>query len=205
MDKYLREPINTITHGTGAILALIFTGLLFVLTRHWAFWVFGLSMVVCYTASTLHHGVRSSATVEEWLRRLDHSAIYLLIAGTYTPVLWTVLEGQERLWWLVGVWGVALFGVGLKTFTKPPEWLSLVIYLGMGWVAVLLVPQMLRGLPTAALVALVIGGVCYTCGVPFYALGRRVLHRGLWTSHEIWHIFVLAGSASHMVMALNLV
>lgn len=205
MDKFLREPINTITHGTGAVFAFIFMLLLLFLSQQWVFWVFGASMVVCYTASALHHGVRSSAKTEEWLRRLDHSAIYLLIAGTYTPVLWTILEGQERLWWLVGVWSVAFFGVGLKSLTRPPEWFSLLIYVGMGWVAVLLMPQMLGNLPTAAFVALVVGGVCYTCGVPFYALGSKVLRRGLWTSHEIWHIFVLAGSASHMVMAFHLV
>jgi hemolysin III len=205
MDKYLREPINTITHGTGAVLALIFAVVLLFASQQWAFWVFGASMVLCYTASALHHGVRSSQKIEEWLRRFDHSAIYLLIAGTYTPVLWTILEGQTRLWWLLGVWGVALFGVALKTLTVPPEWFSLLIYVGMGWVAVLLLPQMVGQLPTAAFVALVVGGACYTLGVPFYALGRRVLRRGLWTSHEIWHIFVLAGSASHMVMALNLV
>jgi hemolysin III len=205
MEKYLREPINTITHGTGAVLALIFAVILLFLSQQWALWVFGASMVLCYTASALHHGVRSNQNIEEWLRRLDHSAIYLLIAGTYTPVLWTILEGQTRLWWLIGVWGVALFGVALKTLTVPPEWFSLLIYVGMGWVAVLLLPQMVGQLPTAAFVALVIGGACYTLGVPFYALGRKVLRRGLWTSHEIWHIFVLAGSASHIVMALNLV
>jgi hemolysin III len=204
MDKHLREPINTITHGTGALLALVFAFALLFLSREWVLWVFGASMVVCYTASALHHGVRSSARTEEWLRRFDHSAIYLLIAGTYTPVLWTILEGQTRLLWLVGVWGVALLGVGLKTLTKPPEWFSLLIYVGMGWVAVLLLPQMLGELPTAAFVALAVGGLFYTCGVPFYALGKKVLRRGLWTTHEIWHIFVLAGSASHVVMAFNL-
>ncbi len=201
----MREPINTITHGIGAVMALVFTILMVVLSGgQWVFGVFGISMVICYTASTLHHGVRSSATIEEGLRRFDHSAIYLLIAGTYTPILWNVLEGQARLYWLLGVWGMAGLGIVLKTFSRPPEWLSLSIYVGMGWLAVLLLPKFISGLSLAALVALVIGGLCYTFGVPFYALGTRVLKKGLWTSHEIWHLFVLAGSISHFVMAINL-
>lgn len=201
----LREPINTITHGIGAVMAVVFTLFMLVFSSgQWVYLVFGLTMIACYTASTLHHGVRSSERVEEWLRRLDHCAIYLLIAGTYTPVLWVVLEGQTRLVWLLGVWGVALFGVLLKALTRPPEWFSLLIYVGMGWVAVLLLPKFISGLPLAALIALAIGGLCYTVGVPFYALGKKVLRNGWWTSHEIWHLFVLAGSVSHFVMALNL-
>ncbi|MEY4530431.1 MAG: hypothetical protein RLZZ156_1152 [Deinococcota bacterium] len=201
----MREPINTITHGIGAIMALIFTVLMLVLSNNnWINLVFGLSMMICYIASTLHHGVRSSEKIEEWLRRFDHSAIYVLIAGTYTPVLWHVLEGETRFYWLLGVWGVAVFGVLMKSLTRPPEWFSILIYLGMSWFAVILLPKFISGLPLAALIALVIGGLCYTLGVPFYALGRRVLKKGLWTSHEIWHLFVLAGSISHFVMAINL-
>jgi hemolysin III len=201
----IREPINTITHGIGAIMAVVFTILMLVLSGgQWIYLVFGLSMIICYTASTLHHGVCSSQKIEEGLRRFDHSAIYLLIAGTYTPVLWHVLEGNARLYWLLGVWGVAAFGVAMKTLSKPPEWFSLTIYLSMSWFAIILLPKFISGLPIAALIALVVGGLCYTLGVPFYALGRRVLKKGLWTSHEIWHLFVLAGSVSHFVMAINL-
>jgi hemolysin III len=196
--SFMREPINTITHGLGAVMALIFTILMLIFNGgHWIFAVFGISMIVCYTASTLHHGVRSSPKIEEGLRRFDHSAIYLLIAGTYTPVLWNVLEGQARLYWL-------LFGILLKSLSRPPEWLSLSIYIGMSWFAIILLPKFIQGLPLAAFIALVIGGLCYTLGVPFYALGKKVLKKGLWTSHEIWHLFVLAGSVSHFVMAINL-
>jgi hemolysin III len=203
--SFLREPINTVTHGIGAVMALIFTiTMLLVSGGEWVYLIFGLSMMICYTASTLHHGVRSSAKIEEWLRRFDHSAIYLLIAGTYTPVLWHVLEGEARMYWLLGVWGVAAFGVLMKSLTRPPEWFSLLIYLGMSWFAIILLPKFISGLPLSALIALVIGGLCYTLGVPFYALGRRVLRKGLWTSHEIWHLFVLAGSVSHFIMAINL-
>jgi hemolysin III len=203
--SFMREPINTITHGLGAVMALIFTILMLIFNGgHWIFAVFGISMIVCYTASTLHHGVRSSPKIEEGLRRFDHSAIYLLIAGTYTPVLWNVLEGQARLYWLLGVWGVAVFGILLKSLSRPPEWLSLSIYIGMSWFAIILLPKFIQGLPLAAFIALVIGGLCYTLGVPFYALGKKVLKKGLWTSHEIWHLFVLAGSVSHFVMAINL-
>ncbi len=201
----LREPINALTHGIGAVMALIFLiAMLVVSNGHWVYWVFGGSMVICYTASTLHHGVRSSERIEEGLRRFDHCAIYLLIAGTYTPVLWHILEGEARAYWLLGVWGVAAFGVLMKSLTRPPEWFSILIYLGMSWFAIILLPKFISGLPLAALVALVIGGLCYTLGVPFYALGRRVLRQGWWTSHEIWHLFVLAGSISHFVMAINL-
>ncbi len=187
-------------------MALIFTIVLAWLSRgHWAIVVFGITMITCYVASTLHHGVRGSALLEEGLRRFDHSAIYLLIAGTYTPILWVVLEGQMRFYWLVGIWLVAAFGIVLKSVSKPPEWFSLLIYVGMGWVAVLLFPKFMVGLPFPSLLALVIGGLFYTFGVPFYALGQRPWKRGWWTPHEIWHLFVLSGSVAHFVMAVNLV
>jgi hemolysin III len=198
----IKEPINAITHGLGVVMALVFT--MFLIWRssgHWAFLVFGLSMIVLYTASTLHHGVRSSSRVEEGLRRFDHGAIYALIAGTYTPMLWFTLSGEARVGWLVGIWGIALFGIVMKAVTKPPEWFSLTLYVLMGWLSVFLLPTLVSNLPVTALIFLIIGGLSYTVGVPFYALGARVLRRGWWTAHEIWHIFVLMGSAAHCIMS----
>ncbi len=201
----IKEPINAITHGFGAVMALVFTVVLaWRSSGHWAVLVFGLSMIVLYTASTLHHGVRASARVEEGLRRFDHSAIFALIAGTYTPILWFALDGQARAWWLLAIWSIALFGMVMKALTRPPEWFSLTLYMLMGWIAVFLLPTFASSLPTWAIVFMVSGGVFYTLGVPFYALGARVLRRGWWTAHEIWHIFVLAGSAAHFAMAMSL-
>jgi hemolysin III len=204
-SSLIKEPINAITHGFGAIMALVFT--VFLAWRssgHWAFLVFGVSMIVLYTASTLHHGVRSSARIEEGLRRFDHAAIYALIAGTYTPMLWLALSGEARVWWLVGIWSIALFGIVMKAVTRPPEWFSLTLYVLMGWLSVFLLPTLVSSLPALALAFLIAGGLSYSVGVPFYALGARVLRRGWWTAHEIWHLFVLAGSIAHFAMVMSL-
>jgi hemolysin III len=199
----LREPINALTHGAGFLMASIFTLILAWKTGlHWAFLVFGSSMMLVYLASALHHGVKGSPKLEEGLRRFDHAAIYVLIAGTYTPIVWTGLEQPWRDIVLIAIWGLSLCGVLIKSLTLPPEWLSVTFYVLMGWFGVVLLPQFLSRFPITAIIAMVIGGLMYTFGVPFYA--SRKPKKGLIGAHEIWHGFVIAGSISHFVMMMNL-
>lgn len=169
---------------------------------HWAFLVFGSSMMLVYLASALHHGVKGTAKLEEGLRRFDHAAIYVLIAGTYTPIVWTGLEQPWRDTVLIAIWGLSLCGVLIKSLTLPPEWLSVTFYVLMGWFGVVLLPQFLSRFPITAIIAMVIGGLMYTFGVPFYASQKP--KKGLVGAHEIWHGFVIAGSISHFVMMMNL-
>ncbi len=184
-------------------MASIFTLVLAYKTNlHWAFIVFGSSMMLVYLASALHHGVKGSLKLEEALRRFDHAAIYVLIAGSYTPVVWLALEQGWRNIVLLVIWAVALIGVLIKSLTLPPEWLSITFYVLMGWFGVFLLPQVISRFPITALVFMVLGGLMYTFGVPFYA--SRKPKTGLVGAHEIWHGFVLAGSISHFVMMMNL-
>jgi hemolysin III len=208
----IREPINTITHGAGAILAFVFTVVLSILAAraslNWpVFMIFGLSMVLAFAASALYHGLRVSPRAEFRLKQFDHSAIYVLIAGTYTPVVWTSLPEPWRTVTLAGVWTVAVLGVCIKSFgfERLPEWLSLALYVTMGWFAVVLLPQFMHNLPASALLALVTGGVLYTLGVPFFAWRNKQPWLAGFGSHEVWHLFVLAGSIAHSVMVVQLI
>jgi hemolysin III len=208
----IREPINSITHGAGAILAFVFTVVLSVLAaranRNWpVFMIFGLSMVLAFAASALYHGLRVSPRAEFRLKQFDHSAIYVLIAGTYTPVVWTSLPEPWRTITLAGIWTVAILGVCIKAFSfeRLPEWLSLALYVTMGWFALVLLPQLMHNLPASALVALVVGGIMYTLGVPFFAWRNKKPWLAGFGSHEVWHLFVLAGSIAHSVMVMQLI
>ena len=210
--KKIREPINSITHGAGAILAFVFTVVLSILAAranlNWiVFTIFGLSMVLAFAASALYHGLHVSSHAEFRLKQFDHSAIYVLIAGTYTPVVWTSLPEPWRTITLAGVWTVAVSGVCIKSFgfERLPEWLSLALYVAMGWFAVVLLPQFMDNLPASALVALVVGGIMYTLGVPFFAWRNKKPWLAGFGSHEVWHLFVLAGSIAHSVMVMQLI
>ena len=201
--KSLREPINALTHGAGFFMAFAFTLVLAWKTHlHWAFIVFGSSMMLVYLASALHHGIKGSKKLEEGLRRFDHAAIYVMIAGSYTPIVWMALAQPWREIVLLAIWAVALVGVLMKSLTLPPEWLSISFYVLMGWFGVFLLPQVIQRFPIPAIVFMVLGGLMYTFGVPFYASQKP--KKGLVGAHEIWHGFVLAGSISHFVMMMNL-
>lgn len=200
------ELLNSLTHGTGVVLSLL--GLVFLLVRAvrygntWhivSFAIYGISLILLYLASTLYH----AASVLEWkqlLKKFDHSAIFLLIAGTYTPFLLTVLRGPWG-WSLFGViWGLTLLGLVLK-FWIISRWegASVVLYLAMGWLAVLAVGELIQQVGTTSLVLLGVGGMCYTVGVIFY------LWRKLPYNHAIWHVFVMAGSITHYFSILKLI
>lgn len=203
---YLREPINGFTHLAGAILALITLGALVGTAtamgkeRHAiAFLIFGLSLVGLYTASALYHLLPLSAHGLARLRRLDHMMIFALIAGTYTPFCLIALHGAWR-WSLLGtVWGIAITGFFLKIFwIDAPVCFSTILYLLQGWVAIVAVPALVRGLPSPGLFWLAARGVVYSVGAIIYALNRPTIRRGVFGAHELWHPFVLVGSGCHV-------
>ncbi|WP_005035623.1 PAQR family membrane homeostasis protein TrhA [Holophaga foetida] len=193
------ELANAMTHGLGSVLALgALVGMLLMAARRGTSWhiisvaVFGACLVLLYLMSTLYHASRNPRA-KPFLRILDHSAIFLLIAGTYTPFCLVTLRGPWG-WSILGAnWGLAVLGVTLKALFGPrhPR-LSLAIYLAMGWFMVVAIVPLLHALPRPGLLWLFGGGLCYTGGVVFY------VWRSLRYNHAIWHLFVLAGSACHV-------
>lgn len=195
------EIANAISHGLGLVLALVATPFLIVsCVRHAdtisliAAIVFAVSVVLLYGASTLYHALPPNRA-KRILKVLDHSAIYLLIAGTYTPFTLGVLRGTWG-WTLFGiVWSLALMGVVLKTMNKMwhPH-LSTGLYLLMGWLVIVAIKPLLASLPAAGMAWLVAGGLAYTAGVIFYATDSRWRY-----GHFVWHLFVLAGTTCHFI------
>ncbi|GEM84490.1 MAG: hemolysin [Meiothermus sp.] len=204
----VREPFNTFSHAAGAVLGLVgMVALLFFTQGNAAkivgALVFGLTMILMYTSSALYHALRVSERALLWLRKLDHAAIFLFIAGTYTPVLLQAMEPAWRPWALGLVWGLASLGVGLKLVTlKAPRWLYTATYLGMGWLSVFLLPKL--ALNPLALGFLIAGGVAYSLGAVVYAAKWPNLLPRLVGFHGLWHVFVLLGSAGMYFAVLSL-
>ncbi len=192
------EVANALTHALGVALALSGMAVLVTLAslHHSArqiisYSIYGVSRVLLYAISTAYHGVRVPRA-KRVLRILDHAAIYLLIAGTYTPFALISLRGAWG-WSMLGIiWALAATGVVFKVFFigRFPR-VSVVVYLAMGWLALVAVRQLFAHLPAVGLVLLFAGGLCYTFGVLFFAFDYKRLH------HAIWHVFVLAGSICH--------
>jgi hemolysin III len=163
-----------------------------------AFGIFGLSLVALYSASALYHLLPLSPTGVARLRRVDHMMIFVLIAGTYTPFCLLALEGAWRVGLLGVIWSLALCGVLLKIFwMEAPRWLSVALYLGMGWVAVIAAPALFLAVPAGGMIWVLGGGLLYTAGALVYALKRPNPAPGTFGFHELWHLFVVAGSACH--------
>jgi len=204
-NKYsLGEEIaHGLTHGVGIVLAIAglcvlvtFSALYGNAVHVVASSIFGASMIVLYTASTLYHSLPMPET-KRIMRVVDHASIYLLIAGTYTPFTLVTLEGAWG-WSLFGVvWGLAIAGIIFKLFfTGRFDRLSVAIYVAMGWCGLVAIKPMMAALPTLGLWLLVAGGLAYTGGVIFYLLERMRYH------HAIWHLFVMAGTTLHYFVIL---
>ncbi|WP_138431087.1 PAQR family membrane homeostasis protein TrhA [Fodinibius saliphilus] len=205
ITKYIREPVNSITHGAGAILAIV--GLAFLLyeaikkgsvSHIIAFSMFGLSMVLLYSSSSLYHALRVKEKTLELFRKLDHSMIYVLIAGTYTPICLLVLDGSWKWGLFSTIWCLAAIGI-IKKFLwmNAPRWLSTVFYLAMGWLAVIIFPTLLDKLPLAFLIWIGLGGLAYTLGAVIYGIKKPDPIPNIFGFHEIWHLFVMLGTFSH--------
>ena len=203
---YYGEKFNALTHLVGAVLALGGSVALIVLAALGGdVWklvsvsIYGLTLVLLYSFSTLYHSLRGRAKII--LRKLDHHSIYLLIAGSYTPFCLVTLRGPWG-WSLLGVvWGLAALG-SLQELRpqRGARTLSLVIYVVMGWVALVALVPLLQVLGPAGFAWVATGGLFYTIGIVFYVLDTRVTH-----AHGIWHLFVIAGSATHYVAVLRYV
>jgi len=194
------ERFNSITHLLGAVFALVGLGFLLVRASStgdpWKIVsasIYGGTLVALYFSSSLYHGIQHQTTFI--LQKLDHTMIYMLIAGTYTPFALVTLRGAWG-WPIFGVvWGLALVGILQEIlFKKRKNILSVVLYLVMGWIVVIVARPIMRVLPGAGIIWLVTGGLFYTIGVLFYALDKKFAY-----SHGVWHLFVLAGSASHYI------
>ena len=200
---YHGERFNSITHLVGAALALaglvvlvVFASLKGDVWKIVSFSIYGTSLFLLYTLSTLYHSLRGRA--KRIFMKLDHVAIYLLIAGTYTPLTLVTLRGAWG-WSLFGIiWGLAVSGIVVDSLHKQgSRRIQMAIYLLMGWLIVVALYPLIQVMPTGGLVLLVLGGLFYTGGIVFYALDDRITH-----AHGIWHLFVLAGSISHYLIML---
>ena len=204
-----REPINSMTHFAGAALSIVGIVVLLAMAiedrstrKIIAFSIFGASLVSMYCASAFYHGLKVSDRAVAHLRRIDHMMIYILIAGSYTPVCLVLLRGRLGLGLLIAVWSLAALGVfQTVVWMRAPQWLATALYIGMGWIAVFLVGPLLKAAPPGFLLWLLAGGIIYTLGAVVHATKWPRATTGasprLFGSHEIWHLCVMGGSFAH--------
>lgn len=204
---------SAITHGVGAVLSAIGTSVLLVRAAGLGNWglcvlfaIYGLSMVGLYTASTLYHCLRTSVPARIALRKYDHSSIYLLIAGSYTPLCLTALRDCGGIPLLAAVWTLAVAGV-ILTIAKLaiPRWLTSAIYLFMGWLALFAILPIHRTLSAEGFFWLLAGGLMYTVGGVLYAVKWPGRNNPRFGCHEIFHVFILLGSICHFIMMYRVV
>lgn len=204
----LREPVNGLTHAVGAVLAI---GALIALvvpavsankTRHViAFAIYGTSLFLLYTSSALYHLLPVRERAVTVLRRVDHMMIYVLIAGTYTPICMIALRGAWGTTILVIIWTMACAGMIFSSlWLDAPRWLSTSLYVIMGWMAIVAIVPLVRALSIEGLLWLFGGGVFYSLGALMYGMKKPNPFPGTFGFHEIWHLCVLAGSACHFLM-----
>ena len=209
MQITIREPGSAITHYVGMMLAMLAAVPLLIkatysqdLEHVIAMLIFSISMILLYGASTLYHSVNLTGNALKIFKKIDHMMIFVLIAGSYTPVCMLVLDHMQGYPLLALVWGTAIAGMIMKLFwVTCPKWVSSVMYIAMGWECVFVFRPLLNTLPVEAFVWLLVGGIIYTIGGVIYALKIPVLdkiHRyfGL---HEIFHLFVMGGSFCHFM------
>jgi len=209
MLKKLREPVNSLTHWGGAILALI--GLIVLLIIGWdtpakiiSLAVYGVSLIFLFSASATYHMVQVKDKALEIFRKVDHAAIYVLIAGTYTPFCINAFDGFWKWGMLTIIWSLAIIGIVVKIFyIRAPRWLNAGIYILMGWLSVTAAGEMLSALPAWVLTWMIIGGVIYTLGAIVYMTKIFNFKPGVFGFHEVWHIFVLLAAVAHFVAVLG--
>ncbi len=209
MLKKLREPVNSLTHWAGAVLALI--GLVALLIVGWStpakiisLAIYGVSLVFLFSASATYHMVQVKDKALEIFRKIDHAAIYVLIAGTYTPFCVNAFDGFWKWGMLSIIWSLAIIGIVVKIFiVRAPRWLNAGIYIVMGWLSMTAIGEMLNALPVWVLVWMLIGGVTYTLGAVVYITKIFNFKPGVFGFHEVWHIFVLLAALAHFIAVLG--
>lgn len=210
MFKKLREPVNSLTHWGGAILAVI--GLIALLIVGWStpaklisLVVYGVSLIFLFSASATYHMVQVKDKVLEIFRKIDHSAIYVLIAGTYTPFCVNALTGFWKWGMLTVIWSLAVIGIVVKIFyIRAPRWLNAGIYIVMGWLVLAVIGQIVANLSPWVLAWLIVGGVTYTLGAVVYMTKMFNFKPGVFGFHEVWHIFVLLAALFHFIAVFSM-
>ena len=204
MKNYIREPVNALTHLLGAVLSIIGTIVLLSYTEAplnpvtiISILIFGISLAALYTTSGIYHLVHTTDAILTKLRKLDHSMIFLLIAGSYTPFCMLSLSGAWQWSIIIIVWSLALIGIILKMFwIDMPRWLSTGFYIGMGWIALFALKPLYDSLSIGGFFFLLLGGIMYTLGGIIYGI-KKPNFSPEFGFHEIFHIFVLLGSFCH--------
>ena len=210
-----KDPVSALTHFIGCIAAIIMTPVLLIRGASFqtsvgnliSLSIFMISMILLYGASASYHSFSLEGKAGLRLKRLDHMMIFVLIAGTYTPICIIALNNMTGTVLLTVIWSVAVVGMLFKLFwVTCPKWVSSVIYIAMGWAVIFAMPALIAAVSTECFVWLLAGGIMYTVGGVIYALKLiRFNTRGsLWGSHEIFHLFVLAGSLCHFICIYNL-
>jgi len=198
----MQNPVRGILHGAAAVFFAAGAVLLWLRaapdTSHKvALLVFALSLILLYTVSSLYHSVPWREVWKHRMQRLDHAMIFVLVAGTYTPFAMIALDGNLRLWTLAVAWGITLVGIAQKAFLPQiGNWFSITLQVFQGWIGLLLVIPLARALPDLAILLMAIGGLLYTTGSLFLAVKPRLWYR-VFSYHEAFHVFVVAGSAAH--------
>lgn len=214
-NRHIKDPGSAITHFVGMLMAIFAAIPLLIQAAKErdsvyliSLTVYAISMVLLYAASTTYHTFDISKKVNTILKKIDHMMIFVLIAGSYTPICLLVLDRNIGIPLLMLVWGIAIAGILIKAFwVYCPKWVSSVLYIGMGWTCVLAFGQMLNELTRAEFGWLLAGGIIYTIGGIIYALKLPIFnmkHKNF-GSHEIFHLFVMGGSACHFVVMYLLV
>lgn len=204
--SHMREPVNGLTHYFAAIAAVVGLIVLLMLShtdylKQESLLVYGASLALMLTTSAAYHLIQGSPRRMQFLRKLDHSAIFILIAGTYTPVCANLLSGFWQWGMLAVVWILALVGTISKTFLiNTPRWFTATVYLIMGWLAVLGIQEILIALPIGAIILLVLGGLAFTFGAIVYITKMMNFYPGVFGFHEVWHIFVIVGCLCHFIL-----
>lgn len=210
MKQRIKDPGSAITHFIGCVMAMLAALPLLVKAAREpnriymiAMSIFILSMILLYAASTIYHTVDSTEKVNRRLRKLDHIMIFVLIAGSYTPVCLIVLQGRTGLLLCTAVWIIAAIGIVVKAcWITCPKWFSSIIYIGMGWLCVFAFIPIMKSLSIAGFAWLLAGGIIYTIGGIIYALKLPIFnsHHKNFGSHEIFHLFVMGGSVCHFIV-----
>ncbi len=208
---YPKDPISALTHFIGFVAAIFGMPILLVRAAQYqmsesvliSLSVFMMSMILLYGASASYHSFNLTEHANKVLKKIDHMMIFVLIAGSYTPVCVMVLEPASGFRLLLLVWGIAIAGMFLKAcWVTCPKWFSSIIYIGMGWVCILAFQEIYHGLSLGAFLWLLAGGVAYTVGGVIYALKLPLLERRFpgFGAHELFHIFVMIGSLCHYIV-----
>ena len=214
MTRHIKDPGSAITHFIGMLMAIFAAVPLLIKAAHEpqriyliSLTIYAVSLILLYAASTTYHTFICSEKLTTVLKKIDHMMIFVLIAGSYTPICLLVLERRTGMMLLALIWGIAAIGILIKAFwVYCPKWVSSILYIGMGWTCVLAFSQILNNLTRSEFAWLLAGGSIYTIGGIIYALKLPIFnnkHKNF-GSHEIFHLFVMGGSACHFIVMYSL-